>query len=110
MTPKTFASRLLETEWETPSGTWKTDPVSHTDTEGAEPKTGISDMQLARFMANPENKVTQEQAVALQRIRDRWNDMGEPQVDFLNGCIMVPVGAGVNPMWLGIEKDGYTHS
>jgi hypothetical protein len=35
-----------------------------------------------------------------------------PYYDSLNGCVMVEVGSGEggNGMWLGIEKDGYTHS
>jgi len=106
MNPRTFASKLLQEE----DRPWQGDPASHTDLVGREPKTGISELDLARFIANPENKVTDAQGEALSRVRARWNDMGDPQVDFLNGCIMVPVGAGVNPMWLGIEKDGYTHS
>ena len=78
--------------------------------EPAEEKQGISSEELETFIADPANQVTPDQAEALREVRTRWVTMEKPQVDFLNGCIMVPVGADVNPMWLGIEKDGYTHS
>ena len=76
--------------------------------EPAEEKQGISSEELETFIADPANQVTPDQAEALREVRTRWVTMEKPQVDFLNGCIMVPVGADVNPMWLGIEKDGYT--
>jgi hypothetical protein len=49
---------------------------------------------------------------AFKKVKARWNKVGLPYYDSLNGCVMVEVGSGEggNGMWLGIEKDGYTHS
>ena len=61
-------------------------------------------------------KLTKEQKVALKRVYDRgtdwWRDRPESYLAYRRtvqqgyDCIMVPA-AGI---WLGIEKDGYTHS
>ena len=62
--------------------------------------------------------ITKEQRTALKRIYDRdqnsdqptWNNYREfrrtVQYASYDSCIMVPWSG----MWLGIEKDGYTHS
>jgi len=63
-------------------------------------------------------KTTRAQRVALKKVYDRVVDSRRPSQaplpyrQFRNtvaggwGCIMVPFAG----MWLGIEKDGYTHS
>ena len=62
--------------------------------------------------------MTKEQETALREVHERW----EIETDFDTfkatarpllgggGCLMVHVGSPSNPMWLGIETDGYTHS
>lgn len=61
-----------------------------------------------------ELNATPEQVTAFQKVKQRWHWVGRPQPLLGGGdCIMVEVkGEGVNGagMWLGIEKDGYTHS
>jgi hypothetical protein len=62
-------------------------------------------IQIEDFIkANP--SITALQAVALFKIGARWEKMETPYADTINNCIMVNVGS----MFLGIEKDGYTHS
>lgn len=58
-------------------------------------------------------KLTKEQMLALKRLYDR-RDCGMSYLAFRRGvqpyvggdCVLVPWGG----MWIGIEKDGYTHS
>lgn len=59
-------------------------------------------------------KTTKEQRKALKKIHQRWNIASSYKefrktvqgTFFLDSCVMVNVGS----IWLGIEKDGYTHS
>lgn len=57
-------------------------------------------------------KLTREQRVALKRVYDRGDNPEQSYKQFRatvlpgSGCVMVK---WCN-MWLGIEKDGYTHS
>jgi hypothetical protein len=61
-------------------------------------------------------KLTREQRVALKRLYDRTGDTIAPfspsyrefrrEVQYMGDCIMVRWCG----MWLGIERDGYTHS
>ena len=81
---------------------------SESETEGTHACEGIACDELEKWIIT--NKVTDQQAEALRKVRERWDMMETPQMDTINDCVMVAVGAGTNPMWLGIEKDGYTHS
>jgi hypothetical protein len=57
-------------------------------------------------------KLTTEQKKALKRVYDRDQNNGKTYLQFRRqvfagfDCIMLPWSG----MWLGIEKDGYTHS
>ena len=61
------------------------------------------------------NKMTRKQVIALKRIYDRnWKAKPESYLAFrrtayvshMQGCVMLPWCG----MWLGIERDGHTHS
>jgi hypothetical protein len=52
--------------------------------------------------------LTVEQVTAIDKLRERWPlpETVEVTPMFASDCVMVDVGS----MWLGVEKDGYTHS
>lgn len=70
----------------------------------------ISIKDLQKWVKDNLQFISGAQIHAIWDVRLKWDMMAMPYFDTLNGCIMVQVGHGVNPMWLGIEKDGYTHS
>ena len=51
------------------------------------------------------DQLTEAQRVALERLRERFPDMGEP-FPISWGAVMVKAAG----MFIGIEKDGYTHT
>lgn len=55
--------------------------------------------------------VTLQQAYALKVLRRRWDHVGSWLYGVGGDCIMVQVrGETGMGMWLGIERDGHTHS
>ena len=51
--------------------------------------------------------LTPEQQKSLAELRERFPDITEPQPLLMgDGCVMVHAAG----MWIGIEKDGYTHT
>ena len=55
--------------------------------------------------------VTLRQIYALKVLRRRWASVGAWSYAIGGDCIMVPVtGETGMGMWLGIERDGHTHS
>lgn len=55
--------------------------------------------------------MTYQQKRAFVRVRRRWARILDVETAIGGDCVMVHVqGQGGATMWLGIEKDGYTHA
>jgi hypothetical protein len=62
--------------------------------------------QTEQFLKNYE--LTDEQKIALERLEERWRREPDEITGSIgcDNCIMVQYGN----LWIGIERDGYTHS
>lgn len=65
----------------------------------------MSKQQLIEWIKNNPT-TTALQAVTMVTVYERYSHAKPATFDSLNDCIMIDCGS----IWLGIEKDGYTHS
>ena len=55
--------------------------------------------------------ITPEQSATIEKLRQRWHTVGDPQPYPCDDCVVVQVsGENGYTMTIGIESDGYAHS